>query len=91
MTVQREFASGGDDTRNESGSSCDGASCESQFDPNTGQRIPGYVAPTPPARLSTSGQFSEQVAHGDLAANRQARAGYAEIHGDGAAGITVGE
>lgn len=95
MTIQKGFAFGGDNTRNESSSSCDGASCESQFDPNTGQRIPGYVAPTPPARLGTAGALGDQTAHNDPSlAEWQSRAKPpglgVGISGDGAGGITVG-
>jgi len=96
MTIQRGFAfDHGKAVRGNTPSSCDGAGCESQFDPNTGQRIPGYVAPTPPARLGTAGALGDQTAHNDPSlAEWQSRAKQpglgVGISGDGADGITVG-
>jgi hypothetical protein len=67
MTVQRGFAfDHGKAVQGNAPSSCDGASCESAFDPNTGARVPGYVAPQPPARLSTAGALGDESAHGDI-------------------------
>jgi hypothetical protein len=81
MTVQKGFAfDHSKAARDNAPSSCDGASCESAFDPNTGQRIPGYVATSPPARLSTHGALGDETAHGTIGAYHEAAAASEGIH-----------
>jgi hypothetical protein len=54
------------------GSSGNGASAQGPTDPNTGEKLPGYKAPQPSSRLSTSHGLDSQLSRDRYAENEGA-------------------
>jgi hypothetical protein len=86
MVVQKGFAFPDQPPKPSSG---DGASVESQYDPNTGQRNPSYRAPKPSDRLPTSGGLDSEISRqrGHEAQYRLAQSQSTGIHSYGSEGF----
>lgn len=77
---------------NAAASSGDGASVESAFDPNTGQRIPGGgTTPADPGRMDTSGGLDSHLSRsrGSERDYRETYAASSGVHGGGATGLAL--